>query len=182
MKHLGRDRRALKALLDVEQRPQPRVLLLQQLVALHDRRLGEQLLPERGVVSGERGLRGKVACDLDEHFTGKLHGALQRVEHDRHRVPHTLEIAIARVGKQKSQREQPEEGEPRERRGTAMEEWWRLDRDVTHRDLTVSAMRSAPPHPTFSAHAEKRQGLRTARAGYGVTAACASPLSTLSRR
>ena len=40
----------MKALLDVEQCPKPRVLLQQQLVTLHDRRLGEQLLPERGVV------------------------------------------------------------------------------------------------------------------------------------
>ena len=64
-----------------------------------------------------------------ERLAGQRTRALQRVEHDRDDLADALEIAVARVGEQQRDREQPEEREARERRGAAVEERRRLDGD-----------------------------------------------------
>ena len=95
-----------------------------------------KLLFHRGVITGERALRGEVRAEVRKRLARQQHRALHRVERHSDRLPQVLEVAVARIREQQRQRQQPEKCEPRKRRGTAMKEWWRLDRYVAHGSAT----------------------------------------------
>jgi len=140
--HFGGDRRALKALVDLQQRTQLCVLLRDERIALGRRRLPEQLLLERRILEGKRTLGREVAADIRERLAGHLRRALDRIQHDGDGLADVLEIAEAGVGEQGDQRDQSEERESRQRRRAAMEERRRVNRDVTHA-LTVKGAAAA---------------------------------------
>jgi hypothetical protein len=113
--------------LDAHQQLQPVVLVLQVRIPLRRRRSREQVLLQRGVLLGERLFRREVAADPRHRFARELDRAMQRIEHDRRNGADALEVAVTGIGEKKDEREDAEEREPRQRRGSAMEERRRVD-------------------------------------------------------
>ena len=121
--------------LHVEQRAQALVLQFQVLLAQQPVGRLQLLALELGVLLLQDGEAGKIAAELFVEVDRRVGGALQGVEHDRHAVADLLQVAILEVEHQQRQRQDDEEGEPRQRRGASLEEGGRLVTDDRHRQL-----------------------------------------------
>ena len=79
IEHVGRRGGLREPRRHLQQGPQPRILLLEQGEALRCASLRQQSLPHRGIITGQRLLRGEIRTQVSQRFTGKLHHALQRI-------------------------------------------------------------------------------------------------------
>jgi len=125
-------RRALIARAHVEQRLEARIFVARANRPLRGRTLLDEAALQRGIFLGQRALSDEIAADEGYRLAGHLRRALQRIKRDRDDMPDVFEVPVARVEKQHRQRDEAEEGQPRQRRRPPMEERGRLDRDVAH--------------------------------------------------